>query len=633
MSETAPSKATAIAEHPPDAAQEIAALRAQLADAERQRDELQAALEAQKALATAQASHCDRVPSGCLSIDRKGRLLFGNARALTLLGIRSGKVPQRTLGSFFADDAALTLTRFLAQMFAGASSPQCELTLPGNRRRSPRVLLAQGHAGPSSKIAHLSLIDISDAKRLQQRERLRSDALELLANGSSLKRILETITLGIEAGDIDARACVMLLDPRGEHLSVAAAPRLPAEFLAAIDGLEVGVGQGCCGTAAFTGKCVVVESVQQHPYCRRWREVAAAAGIAASCAQPITGSNGQMLGAFAVYHDTVRRPSADDLLRMEEAAQLISIAIERHRAREALRESEERWKFAVEGAGDGIWDWDARSGNIVVSSRWYEIFGLPAGSFTNVLAEWRRRVHRQDLRQIMATLQSCLDGRTNSHAIEYRLRANDGCWRWALARGLVVSRDENGRPLRMIGTQTDISQRRRMEEELRALATTDDLSGLANRRRFMERLEEEHARLQRDATLAAAVLMIDIDHFKKVNDRFGHATGDAMICHFADLLRSQLRRLDTAGRLGGEEFAVLLSGATLASAHSFAKRLRRVVEDAPLGVKGEKVPLTISIGLTVLSAEHTHPENALARADQALYQAKAGGRNRVVIAP
>ena len=178
----------------------------------------------------------------------------------------------------------------------------------------------------------------------------------------------------------------------------------------------------------------------------------------------------------------------------------------------------------------------------------------------------------------------------------------------------------------------DIVERKRLEAELRELATTDMLTGLPNRRRFLTRLQEEHARLQRFDAMRAAVLMLDLDRFKSINDTYGHAAGDEVLRGFAQILRDHKRQIDTASRLGGEEFAIILPGATRESALEFAERLRREVAAARTTHEAETIAVTVSIGIAQMRADDKDGQAALARADAALYRAKQSGRNRVEIA-
>jgi diguanylate cyclase (GGDEF)-like protein/PAS domain S-box-containing protein len=178
----------------------------------------------------------------------------------------------------------------------------------------------------------------------------------------------------------------------------------------------------------------------------------------------------------------------------------------------------------------------------------------------------------------------------------------------------------------------DITERKRTETELLEMATTDFLTGLYNRRHFVARMTEELARLQRLDSQAATVLMLDLDHFKHVNDTYGHATGDAMLRHIAALMRNELRKIDTAGRVGGEEFAIVLPGTSTEEARVLAERLRLKVAANPLLHDGQAIPITASIGLTAIRANDTSADADLVRADDALYRAKENGRNRVEVA-
>lgn len=167
--------------------------------------------------------------------------------------------------------------------------------------------------------------------------------------------------------------------------------------------------------------------------------------------------------------------------------------------------------------------------------------------------------------------------------------------------------------------------------EARSLATTDSLTGLPNRRAFMASIEDEHARIQRYGTPNASILMLDLDHFKQLNDRHGHAAGDAALRWFGAQLAAALRKIDIAGRLGGEEFAILLPGSDRQAGAAFAERLRSIVASSAIPHAGTLLQFTVSIGITELTASDAHPDDALGRADAALYRAKEEGRDRVAL--
>jgi len=191
---------------------------------------------------------------------------------------------------------------------------------------------------------------------------------------------------------------------------------------------------------------------------------------------------------------------------------------------------------------------------------------------------------------------------------------------------------EDGQITGVVTVFRDISERKEAELKLRRLATTDPLTGLSNRRAFLERLRDE-LRLRRRLNHSSSLLMIDFDHFKQINDRYGHPAGDQVLKHFAGIARSCLRETDAIGRLGGEEFAILLPGTDLDGAMQLAERLRHLLEQTPTRTADHQIPMTLSIGVTPLHDHDTNPSELLTRVDAALYQAKNKGRNRIEVAP
>lgn len=179
----------------------------------------------------------------------------------------------------------------------------------------------------------------------------------------------------------------------------------------------------------------------------------------------------------------------------------------------------------------------------------------------------------------------------------------------------------------------DITEHVRLERQLRREATTDFLTGAANRRHFMDRLNIEVERIQRHPDMRSCVLTLDLDHFKRVNDCMGHAAGDAVLCHFTQLMSQQMRRLDVIGRTGGEEFAVLLLDTGSDEAMVLAERLRLCVASSALAYAGSRIEITASMGLSLICGSDADAQAVLLRADQALYAAKASGRNCVRLAP
>ncbi len=437
---------------------------------------------------------------------------------------------------------------------------------------------------------------------------------------------------------------------------------------------------------------------------------------------------------------------------------------QRKRIEQALRESEERWQFAIDGAGDGVWDWNLDSGRIVFSRRYLTMLGYADSVEWNCLDDWKDHVNPQEMQLAMTTLEAYLDGKIAHYATEYRMRRADGDWAWILARGKIVSRAADGRPLRLIGTHTDITQRKRAEDELRAghetlvsilettrdgywrfdrqgrlfdvnptycqqsgyrreellqmrisdleavespaetaahiarimttgadlfesvhkrkdgslwqveistsyrdhesgqffaflrdiserkhsqelvqlLAFYDPLTKLPNRRLLNDRLAQAMAASKRNACYAA-LMFLDLDNFKPVNDQHGHEVGDLLLVEAADRLKRCVRQMDTVARFGGDEFVVMLvdleadRSAALLQAQAVAEKIRAILCEPYLlkVAHAGEADTTIehrcaaSIGVTLFADHLASQEEVLKWADAAMYQAKQSGRNAI----
>ena len=438
---------------------------------------------------------------------------------------------------------------------------------------------------------------------------------------------------------------------------------------------------------------------------------------------------------------------------------------ERKQFEDVLRESEERWKFALEGAGDGVWDWNIQTGTAVYSRRWKEMLGYAEHEIGNAAAEWSSRVHPDDMADVMAKIQAHIAGETPSAAVEFRMLCKDGSWKWTLGRGMVVSRGSEGQPLRLVGTNTDISERKcaeaalkeqkdffhliaetigdfiavldldgrriynspsyshffgtatdlrgtdsfnevhaddrervrqvfrdtvatgkgrqiqyrmqlangsiremesmgnlirdqdgrakrvvvvsrditerkQMEDEVRQMAFYDPLTRLPNRRLLGDRLGQCMAANKRSACYGA-LMFLDLDNFKPLNDGYGHAVGDSLLVEVARRLLGCVRQMDTVARFGGDEFIVMLrelntdQDESTAQARVIAEKIRlRLAEPYALSVTQEGRPdatvehqCTVSIGVTLFSDHEANTDDILKWADIAMYEAKAAGRN------
>ncbi len=301
------------------------------------------------------------------------------------------------------------------------------------------------------------------------------------------------------------------------------------------------------------------------------------------------------------------------------------------RSRASLRDSEFRWKFAVEGSGDGLWDWNVATNEVFFSRQWKSMLGYAEHEVENRIEEWEQRVHPDDLRNARTELQRHLDGETEIYINRHRVRCKEGNYRWILDRGIVVERAEDGTPLRMIGTHSDITEQVEHQKALEHSATHDSLTGLPNRFLFSELIQRAMHRCRRNDSLLA-LLYIDLDGFKEINDEYGHDAGDELLIMVAQRMNRLLRQEDMIARLGGDEFVIAISD--LARNSEVIPLLKRLLHDLNQTVtyrEHEEHPLQVSasIGVTFYpQAEPIGPEALLRQADHAMYESKASGRNQ-----
>ena len=296
------------------------------------------------------------------------------------------------------------------------------------------------------------------------------------------------------------------------------------------------------------------------------------------------------------------------------------------RAESALRASEERYALAARGANDGLWDWDLRTNSIYLSTRWKSMLGYDESEVGSEPREWFDRVHEADRAKVKQSVEDHIAGRSPHFEVESRMAHKDGVFRWMLTRGLMIA-DENGTPVRMAGSQTDITEGK----------VADPMTGLPNRLLFLDRLSRVIARWRRHPDRLFAVLFLDLDGFKLVNDSLGHAAGDQLLAQVAKRLEGALRQSDTVmrvddpftiARLGGDEFAIILHDLTEpADASLVAQRLLRELS-RPFAIGDKELFSSMSIGIALSTLCYEHPEDYVRDADTAMYRAKAHGKGR-----
>jgi len=300
---------------------------------------------------------------------------------------------------------------------------------------------------------------------------------------------------------------------------------------------------------------------------------------------------------------------------------------ERKRAEEALKESEERYALAAKGANDGLWDWNLRDNKIYYSIRWKAMLGFDERELGDHPDEWFKRIHADEGEKVISKIRAHIRHSDQHFNVEYRIRHKDGTYRWMLCRGLAI-RDKEGRVFRVAGSQTDITSRKQAEEQLLHDAFHDALTGLPNRALFRDRLQHAINSSKRIRQYLYAVMFLDVDRFKVVNDSLGHVIGDQLLVEIGRRLSSCLRPGDTVARLGGDEFAILLEIIrTPEDASEIAERIIRAFASA-IVIDNHEIFVSNSIGITLKSDRYERPEQVLRDADIAMYEAKAKGKAR-----
>jgi len=299
------------------------------------------------------------------------------------------------------------------------------------------------------------------------------------------------------------------------------------------------------------------------------------------------------------------------------------------RAEAAQRESEERYALAAKGANDGLWDWNLRTNLIYFSPRWKLMLGREDAEIGSIPEEWFRLVHPEDIERVKEAIALHLQGGASHLEVEYRMKHQNGTYRWMLSRGLAI-RDKEGRPTRMAGSQTDINEGK----------VADALTGLPNRLLFMDRLERAFKRSKKRKNYLFALLFLDLDRFKVVNDSLGHLIGDQLLVGIGRRLERCLRNTDTVSRyddkhllarLGGDEFTILLEDIRgVIDATLVAERLIKEVMH-PFDLSGHEIFVSTSIGISISTTGYENAADILRDANTAMYRAKTQGKARYEI--
>ncbi|MBU4334051.1 MAG: EAL domain-containing protein [Candidatus Omnitrophica bacterium] len=292
-----------------------------------------------------------------------------------------------------------------------------------------------------------------------------------------------------------------------------------------------------------------------------------------------------------------------------------------------LKLKEERYMLSSLGSDEGLWDWNFDTNEIYYSKNWKKIIGYDDDEIVGKPEEWFSKIHLNDVDRVKKVLTADNKIPNTQITTTYQILHSDGDYRWVTTKGTFLD-DKNGRINRIVGSQKDITLQKVAEHQLLHDALHDNLTGLANRALFFDRLAFFIERAKRIKDYKYAVVFMDLDRFKVINDSLGHLFGDQLLIQIAEILKKNMRGNDTIARLGGDEFTILLDAVEdIGDAIRFAKRIQREITTS-FNIKGHDIFVTASIGIAISTPEIKRPEEILRNADISMYQAKAKGRSR-----
>lgn len=375
-----------------------------------------------------------------------------------------------------------------------------------------------------------SHVDITQNRRREALLEGQREVLERIAAGAPLGQSLTRLLEVIEAQSPGMLTSILLLDPSRLTLRHVAAPSLPETFTRAIDGKPIGPQAASCGTAAYRREPVFTRNVADDPLWADYWQLAYAHGLVSCWSTPILDDTGGLLGTIGIYSRTPGLPDDEQQQLVRLATHIAAICIKREQDENALRESERRLRFALEGANEGIWEVHLPSGHFYLSPRGCRILGYEPEELDGNVRRWDELVHPDDVPAALHALQKHLAAGEPSFAFEQRVRMKSGAWKWLMCRGKAIELDEAGRPVRVTGTHADITERKQMEEELQQLSM-----------RLLQAQDEERRRLARelhDSTAQhLAALTLNLANLRRLTT--GISPQAESLCSDSNMLASQ----------------------------------------------------------------------------------------------
>ncbi len=561
----------------------------------------------------------DHSSIGMAMVGSNGQFLKVNASLSDIVGYSEEELLRRTFQDITHPDDLQADLDLLQQLVRG-DIPSYQLEKRYFHRDGSTVLVNLAvsvvrDAGGNARHFISQIEDITERRRAEEWQRHYAEILAMISTESATAEVLDTLARFAERQSEGMLCSILVLSPDGKRLVHGAGPSLPSFYVAAIDGTPIGPDVGTCGRAAWTGEMCITQDISEDPNWIPWRPLAERAGLHACWSHPVLSSEGRVLGTFAVYRREPGAPRERDVEMIRRSAGLAAIALERARDHEDRRLA----KVVFEQSLEGIMVTDVDNRVLMVNRAFEQLTGYTGA-------------------ELLGKLPAIIDpSRDDGAARSARAEALAASGRWAgevwgrkkdgdaypLAMSVASVCDAGGALSHYISILSDVSDQKIQAARIEQLAFYDSLTGLPNRALFLDRLEQTLANSRRHGS-NGAILFLDLDRFKEINDSLGHAIGDLALAEVAKRFQQVSRKEETLARLGGDEFVLIAEGADHQTAVRIASRLQRVLVE-PLDLMGQPYSVGASIGIAFYPADGQTSEDLIKRTDIAMYQAKASG--------
>ncbi|WP_162256881.1 sensor domain-containing protein [Noviherbaspirillum sp. Root189] len=565
----------------------------------------------------------DDITDAFFTVDRAWRLTFINKSAEAVLQQPRHALLLRDLWDAFKEAVGTDFERECRRAMDERRSIEFE------NYNAPWKQWFEVHAHPINDGLAVYFKDVTSRRRREAFTNAQMRIMERIAAGAPLDEILVAVIDVAQSQDARTRASVLLLDAKTRRLHHGAAPKLPQEFIDAINGVEIGPVVGSCGTAAYLGQPVIVADISSDPLWVNYRDLALRSALRACWSMPIIGSTGQVYGTFAVYSDAPRSPELAEMELLKACSYMVSVVIEREQALATLKENEQRFReqaSLLDKAQDAIFVVNMDEKIIFWNKSAERLYGRTK---EEALGKSEQELCCENSPMFNAVVNEVL--KSGEWRGELTVRRKNGTCFVVEGRSTLV-RDDNDDPQSILSIHTDITDRKAAQREIHTLAFYDSLTGLPNRQLLLDRLEHELMASRRGSV--GAVMFIDLDNFKVLNDTLGHDMGDLLLQQVAQRLSQTVREGDTVARWGGDEFVVVLgqigkhSIDAVGHADTIAEQIRAAL-NTPFDLNKYEHHTTPSIGVALFQGLSVTVEELLKHADLAMYQAKAAGRNTI----